>query len=719
MKKRSLLLVLLILSLLPIISVHATSTNFKVSSNYISSLPYQDSNSALVYYHGELYIIGGDNTPNQVWIYSNGTWLQGPKLPFDIAGGTAVVFNNTIYLLGGYNSSGTIPYVLMLDGDKWVVLSNNMPDPAYDVMAFVYDNKIFAVGGVNTTGLTGIYFPPANEVRVFYPNNNSWSIIGYMPVPTAHGAYVFNGSDLIIAGGYIGYGAYTNDILIYNPTSNHWTVLNGVLPFWIKGGALAYYRGIIFIVGGYTFTASSGGVNNAIYAYYNNNLQRVGYLVDPVFDFGYTQVGNVLYLAGGESNSFTDTSTFQDVIFMFPPLSPKITSYASGNESVSLSWTPVSLATGYEIIYWSNDGFNTSINVGNSTSYTINGLQDGVPYFFEVLAYNSIGYSSPSNQVELIPASVPNSPIINSIKYGNDNVTLSWSPPSFSGGYPILGYYLVVMNGSNVVSSYYTNSTSLTITNLMPNVTYDVYIFAFNKLGNSSPYIITVTPITKAKITAVLTKLQSGILVNYSVDFPANVTLQLFYPNGTLLSSVMNPLDNSYLFKVPEEGNYTLVIIASNSAGTSRFTEKITYYLPPSAPQISLAGLGNDLYIEWNSVNGALSYLVYVNNSLVYEGPSTSVVTNITNGTFLVKVFAVNPAGRSPAGIATIHYSGDYVTVIHMKVVNISVVKIVSGSANDGSGINLEQSIVIILLTIMILLSIAIITRGRGSSYEW
>ncbi|TRM84622.1 fibronectin type III domain-containing protein, partial [Sulfolobus sp. E3] len=82
-------------------------------------------------------------------------------------------------------------------------------------------------------------------------------------------------------------------------------------------------------------------------------------------------------------------------------------------------------------------------------------------------------------------------------------------------------------------------------------------------------------------------------------------------------------------------------------------------------------------------------------------------------------VFAVNPAGRSPAGIAIIHYSGDYVTIVHMKVINISVVKIVSGSATDGSGISLEQSIVIILLTIMILLSIAIITRGRGSSYDW
>ncbi|WP_338601855.1 fibronectin type III domain-containing protein [Sulfolobus tengchongensis] len=718
-KRRIVILFLLSLLLFQSIILQASSQKFTVTSQYLSSLPFPTSHSAVVYYNGSIYVIGGDSYPNEVWIYSNGSWHLGPYLPFDIIAASAVVFDNTIYVIGGYNNSGIIPYVLKLSGNSWVVVSNNMPFPSYDTISFVYNDVIYVIGGENTTNLVGYYFPPSNVTRVFYPTNDSWRIIGYMPVPTVDGGYVFNGTNLIIAGGYIGYGVYTNDILIYNPQTNQWQVLNGVLPFWLKGESVAYYRGILFIVGGYAFTGSSGGVNNAIYAYYGGNLYRVGYLPIPIYDAGYTQVGNMLYLVGGIGSSLSDVTALQVVSFNFPPLPPKIISYSAGNESVTLGWTPVKLATGYEIIYWNNNGFNTSINVGNVTSYTIINLQDGMTYYFEVLAYNSIGYSSPSNLVSLTPASVPNSPILTSVKYGNENVTLVWSPPSFNGGYSILGYYVIVKNQNSIVRSYFVNSTTLTIANLSPNVTYNVLIYASNKLGNSTPLVITVVPITKATVFAFITKLQDGILVNWSITFPANVSLELYYQNGSLLSQVVNIRSNSYMFKLPQEGNYTLIILASNSAGVSKYTYNIEYYLPPETPQVSLIGFGNNLYIDWNDVPGALTYLVFVNNSLIYQGPSTSVVTNISNGTYLIKVLAVNPAGVSSPGIAVLHYSGDYITVVKMKIVNVTIVnKIVSASSSNNDGLSLQQSIVIILLTIMILLSIAIITRSRSSS-EW
>ncbi|BDB97895.1 galactose oxidase [Saccharolobus caldissimus] len=718
MKKRIAILIFLITVLLiPSVTFQSSST-FKVTSQYLASMPYPNSNSAVVYYNGEIYVIGGTINPNKVWIYSNGSWYSGPNLPFNIISAAAIICDNSIYVIGGYNSSGLIPYVLKLNGNSWVIVSNDMPDPAYDVMAFAYNGKIYVIGGENTTSPAELYFPPSNVIRVFYPSNDSWSIVGYMPVPAVHGAYIFNGTDLIIASGYIGYSSYTNDILIYNPQTNQWQILNGVLPFYIQGGAMAYYRGVMFLVGGVIYTAGSGGVSNAIYAYYSGNLERVGYLPDAVYDSGYTQVRNILYLAGGKNSQFSQVSTLQEVFFNFPPLSPKITSYVAGNESVSLSWTPVSLASGYEIVYWNDMGFNNSINVGNVTSYTINGLQDGIPYYFEVIAYNSIGYSSPSNVIEVIPASVPNPPIITLVKYGNDNVTIYWSPPEFTGGYPILGYYIIVKEQGNLIKSFLVNSTNLTITNLAPNVTYDILLYALNKLGNSSPYVITVTPITKAKIIAFISKLQYGFLVNWSTDFPANITLELYSQNGSVILLINNVKGNSYLFRVPQ-GNYTLIIVASNSAGISKYITNIIYYLPPSSPQVSLVGLGNNLYIEWNKVNSALVYLVYLNNSIVYEGPSTSVVTNISNGTYLIKVIAVNPAGASSPAIALLHYSGDYVTIVHMNIINISTVKIASASFGNDSSLSLEQSVTIILLTIMILLSIAIVTRSRNSGNEW
>ncbi|ADX85131.1 fibronectin type III domain-containing protein [Saccharolobus islandicus] len=714
-----LILFLFSLLLLQGISLHASSPSFSVNASYLASLPYANSHVAVVYYQGSLYIIGGDSHSNQVWIYSNGTWNIGPSLPFSLVSPSAIVYNNTIYVMGGYNSTGINPYVLKLNGNSWVVVSE-MPLPAYSPYIFVYNNAIYVIGGENTTSPAGLYFPPSNAIRLFYPNNDSWRIIGYMPVPTYGGGYVFNGTSLIIVSGYIGYSAYTNDILIYSPQNNNWTILNGVLPYWIHDSALAYYRGVLFIVGGYIYTASSGGVNNAILAYYNGNLQRVGYLPVPVYSAGYVQVGNMLYLAGGIGSSLSDVSALQLITFNFPPLPPKITSYSAGNESVTLGWNPVRLSSGYEIIYWNNMGFNSSINVGNVTSYTVTGLKDGITYYFEVLAYNSIGYSSPSSIIALTPASVPNPPQLVSVKYGNDNVTLNWLPPTFSGGYLLLGYYVIVKNENSMVSSHFVNSTSLTISNLTPNVTYNVFIYAVNKLGNSSPLVLTVVPITKASVFAFITKLGNGILVNWTTSFPANITLELYNPNGNLISQIAAIKGNSsYLFRVPQ-GNYTLVIIASNSAGVSKYVYQVVYYLPPASPQVSLIGFGNNLYISWNNEANVITYLVYVNNSLVYEGPSNSIVTNISNGTYLVKVIGVNPAGSSSPGIAVIHYTGDYVTVVKMKVVNVTIVsKIASAVSGNGNNLSLGQSIVIILLAVMILLSIAIITRNRSNGFDW
>ncbi|QPG48601.1 fibronectin type III domain-containing protein [Saccharolobus solfataricus] len=718
-KRRTVILFLSSLLLLQVIIIHASSTSFSVNASYLASLPYPNSHAAVVYYKGSLYVIGGDSNSNQVWIYSNGTWNIGPSLPFNIISPSAVVYNNTIYVIGGYNNSGIIPYVLKLDGNSWVIIGKT-PFPAYSPYTFVYNNTIYVIGGENTTSPAGIYFPPSNVVRVFYPSNGSWRIVGYMPIPTFGGGYVFNGTSLIIVSGYIGYSSYTNDILIYNPQNNSWTILNGVLPFWIHDSALAYYRGILFIVGGYIYTAGSGGVNNAIYAYYSGDLHRVGYLPVPVYATGYVQVGNGLYLAGGIGSSLSDVSALQLVTFNFPPLPPKITSYSAGNGSVTLGWNPVKLASGYEIIYWNNMGFNNTINVGNVTSYMVTGLKDGITYYFEVIAYNSIGYSSPSSVVALTPASVPNPPQLGFVKYGNDNVTLSWLPPTFSGGYNVLGYYVIVKNQNSIVSSYFVNSTSLTIGNLTPNVTYNIFIYAVNKLGNSSPLVLTVVPITKASVFAFITKLESGILVNWTTSFPANISLELYDGNGNLISQIASVKgNNSYLFRVPQ-GNYTLIIAAINSAGISKYVYKIVYYLPPTPPQVSLVGFGNNLYISWSDEPNVITYLVYVNNSLVYEGPSNSIVTNISNGTYLVKVIGVNPAGSSSPGIAIIHYTGDYVTVVKMKVVNVTIVnKIVTAVSGNGSSLSLGQSIVVILLAVMILLSLAIITRNRSSGFEW
>jgi len=67
----------------------------------------------------------------------------------------------------------------------------------------------------------------------------------------------------------------------------------------------------------------------------------------------------------------------------------------SGNlfaASANLVWdaSPSSNVEGYIVSYGeSGDNYNSSIDVGNTTTYTVTGLQEDVTYYFAVKAYNS------------------------------------------------------------------------------------------------------------------------------------------------------------------------------------------------------------------------------------------------------------------------------------------------------------------------------------------
>lgn len=85
---------------------------------------------------------------------------------------------------------------------------------------------------------------------------------------------------------------------------------------------------------------------------------------------------------------------------------PTLSPLTVGAQSVGLSWSAVSGATGYLIKYGTRDGeYTQSLDVGNSTSYTFSGLPLYQRYYFVVAAYdNSATGSSPdSNERNAAP----------------------------------------------------------------------------------------------------------------------------------------------------------------------------------------------------------------------------------------------------------------------------------------------------------------------------
>src|SRR5207245_8250418 len=87
-------------------------------------------------------------------------------------------------------------------------------------------------------------------------------------------------------------------------------------------------------------------------------------------------------------------------------LAPALSSAAQ----VTLAWDPnteTDLA-GYKLYYGPSSGsYQSSVDVGNLTSYTLSGLLEGRIYYFAVTAYNlSLGESGFSNEVNKAIADV-------------------------------------------------------------------------------------------------------------------------------------------------------------------------------------------------------------------------------------------------------------------------------------------------------------------------
>ena len=103
-------------------------------------------------------------------------------------------------------------------------------------------------------------------------------------------------------------------------------------------------------------------------------------------------------------------------------------------------------------------------------------------------------------------------------------------------------------------------------------------------------------------------------------------------------------------------GTYIITVTALNGSGESDPSNSITITVeippnPPDSPTISTSTqiiTTDNIIIEWNTVIGASSYNVYVDDVLneTTAGTSQKVILGI-NGTYVITVTAVSDAGES------------------------------------------------------------------------
>lgn len=185
------------------------------------------------------------------------------------------------------------------------------------------------------------------------------------------------------------------------------------------------------------------------------------------------------------------------------PGAPTGVTATAGNGQATVSWTAPATTggsgiIGYDVQYSSNSGgswasASTSFHASAATTQVVTGLTNGTPYTFRVAAINALGtgaYSQPSAAVT--PAAAPGAPTGVVATAGDAQATVSWTPPSVTGGSPITGYSLEQSSDggatwlaaeARVDSAHDAPATTQTIDGLINGTSYQFRIAALNAAG--------------------------------------------------------------------------------------------------------------------------------------------------------------------------------------------------------------------------------------------
>jgi kumamolisin len=193
--------------------------------------------------------------------------------------------------------------------------------------------------------------------------------------------------------------------------------------------------------------------------------------------------------AAGHSGNSTEVHA---TVGSVPAAPTGVTATASGTTQVTLSWTAVAGATGYNVYKSTGPGREAlpaalSVSGGSSTGGIVTGLTTNQIYYFVVQAVNAVGHSGNSAEVHAAVGSVPTAPTgVAAAASGSTQVTLSWTAVSGATGYNVykstgpgqeaLPAALSVSGGS---------STGGTVTGLTTNQTYYFVVQAVNAVGHS------------------------------------------------------------------------------------------------------------------------------------------------------------------------------------------------------------------------------------------
>ena len=221
------------------------------------------------------------------------------------------------------------------------------------------------------------------------------------------------------------------------------------------------------------------------------------------------EAGKTYYVAvdgrGGQSGAVVLGYGFKSTA---PPASgaPSISSVSAGDESVTVAWTPPTgggaAITSYVVrAYVGADPVRTHFT-GSETTTKIGNLQNGQAHTVTVAARSSAGTGPESPASEPVtPRSAADAPINLQATGVDRGAVISWAPPEWDGGAPIVSYKVTIFaGGTRVRSDVFPPATAASILQLANGTSYTFTVAAMNAAGTGpdsapSPAVVPAEPV--------------------------------------------------------------------------------------------------------------------------------------------------------------------------------------------------------------------------------
>jgi predicted phage tail protein len=318
------------------------------------------------------------------------------------------------------------------------------------------------------------------------------------------------------------------------------------------------------------------------------------------------------------------------------PTVPRSPTAKPANTTVKLAWLAPSKNGGAAINRYAvqratgSGGPWKTIARLTTRSRTAKGLINGTKYYFRIRAHNTAGWSKPSTVVTAVPRTVPGAPLSPVATPGNSSVTLSWQPPSNTGGAKVDNYTVQAPNFGVWTDIASTTELTYPVTGLWNGTPYDFRIVARNTAGRGTPSLpVQAVPFTSPgapmKLTATSGKDWINLTWNPPLGDGGRPVQGYWIYRSTSLNGTYTALKHTQTLSDLETPlapgtAYFYYVMACNVAGCGTPSNKVSANVPtlPTKPAscqaTQLYGPGSDwMRVQWTPPvdNGGAPILDY------------------------------------------------------------------------------------------------------------